>query len=69
MPNNPLEIVGDEFQYSIDHYEDFNVNLLFDRSIGGHPSSVVGQRSLIMLTSTVIRSTIWGKPEFYANML
>ena len=35
MPNSSLEIVGDKFptSNSIDHYDEFHVNLLFDRSI------------------------------------
>ena len=33
MPNSLLKIVGDEFRTSIDHYDEFHVNLLFDDSI------------------------------------
>ena len=33
MLNDRLEIVEDEFVTSIDHYDKFYVNLLFDRSI------------------------------------
>ena len=33
MLNYRLEIVGDEFVTSIDHYYEFYANLLFDRSI------------------------------------
>ena len=33
MPDSRLEIVGDEFLTSIDYYDEFHVNLLFDRSI------------------------------------
>ena len=33
MPNYQLEIVGEEFVTSIDHFDEFFVNLLFDRYI------------------------------------
>ena len=33
MLNYQLEIVGDESVTSIDHYDEFYVNLLFDHSI------------------------------------
>ena len=33
MSDSKLEIVGDEFLTSIDHCDEFHVNLLFDRSI------------------------------------
>ena len=33
MPNSRLEIMGDEFLTYIDHYNQFHVSLLFDRSI------------------------------------
>ena len=33
MPDGRLEIVGDEFLTSIDHYDEFHVNLIFDRPI------------------------------------
>ena len=33
MPKSRFKIVGDEFQTSIDHYDEVHVNLLFDRSI------------------------------------
>ena len=33
MLNHYLEIVGDELVTSIDHFDEFYVNLLFDRSI------------------------------------
>ena len=32
MPNSRLEIVEDEFLTSVDHYDEFHVNLRFDRS-------------------------------------
>ena len=33
MPNSRLKIVEDEFLTSINHNDEFHVNLLFDRSI------------------------------------
>ena len=33
MPDSRLEIVEDEFLVSINHYDEFHVNLLFDHSI------------------------------------
>ena len=33
MPNSRLKIMEDEFLTSIDYYDEFHVNLLFDRSI------------------------------------
>ena len=33
MPNSRFKIVGDEFLTAIDYYDEFHVNLLFDRSI------------------------------------
>ena len=33
MPNSQLKIVEDKFLTSIDYYDEFHVNLLFDRSI------------------------------------
>ena len=33
MANSRFKIVGDEFQTPIDYYDEFHVNLLFDRSI------------------------------------
>ena len=33
MPNSRLEIMGDEFLTSIDHYDEFHDNLIFVHSI------------------------------------
>ena len=47
MPNNRYEFVEDEFLTSIDHYNQFYVNLLFDRFIYRPMSTHMGNRTRV----------------------
>ena len=50
MPNSRLKIVRDEFLTSIDQYDEFHVNLLFNRSIYRPMCTHMGNRTFLALS-------------------
>ena len=57
MPNSRLKIVGDEFLTSIDYQDEFNVNLLFDRSIYRQMCTHMGHP--MMLSCMSLQGALW----------